>query len=277
MILTSLLIASMRGSRQTSEPMTRIRLKISYDGSRYHGWQKQAEGTLTIQGQLESTLSQLLNEPITTIGSGRTDAGVHALAQNVHFETTKDPKRYSWLKALNGMLPADISVRDAWIAPPEFHALYSARRKVYKYRIWNHPVPSPIQRQFSYWIPGNLSLDSLNLLAAGLIGTHDFASFQSAGTELKTTVRTLFKSQWVQRSPRILEYTVEGTGFLKQMVRNIVGTQLFLEKQGKGVEALIEILKTRDRQRAKDPAPPQGLFLNQVHYPRALDNTCVRL
>ncbi len=257
--------------------MRKIKLLIAYDGSTFQGWQKQP-GHQTIQGTLETVLSQIYNEPIRTIGSGRTDAGTHAVGQVVHFEAPKqiasEPKL---VRSLNALLPETIAVKAAWLAPEDFHALASARRKTYIYRIWNHPIRSAFWNQRALWVPAPLDLDALNLLARHLLGRKDFKSFQSQGTPVKSTVRLIDGCTFVARAGHLIEFRIRGNGFLKQMVRNLVGTLLHLERNKGGVADLEAIFQARDRQKAKATASAHGLYLYRVEYPAALDNKCLKL
>jgi tRNA pseudouridine38-40 synthase len=257
--------------------MRKIRLHISYDGTAYQGWQKQP-GRNTVQGTLESVLTQIYSEPIKTIGSGRTDAGTHAVHQVVHFEAPKvlstEPKL---MRSLNAMLPPDIVVKSAWLAPEDFHALASAKRKTYVYRIWNHPTRSALWHSRALWIPNDLNLANLQAMAKECEGLKDFKSFQSQGTPVKTTIRRVYSCQWSYRSKHLLELRICGTGFLKQMVRNLVGTMLHLERNGASTEAFTAVFAALDRQAAKATAAAHGLYLYRVDYPATLDNKCRKL
>lgn len=257
--------------------MRKIKLLLSYDGTDYLGWQKQPGGP-TIQGTLEAALTQLYNEPIRTIGSGRTDAGTHAVGQVVHYEAPKilaaEPKL---VRALNALLPDTISVKGAWLAPEDFHALASARRKTYIYRIWNHPVRSALWNKRALWVPQPLDIAHLDRLAQQLVGRKDFKSFQTSGTPVNSTVRTIDGCRFKVRKGPLVEFRIRGNGFLKQMVRNLVGTLLYLERTKGGIGELRAILEARDRQAAKTTVPAHGLYLYRVEYPAALDNKCLKL
>jgi tRNA pseudouridine38-40 synthase len=167
---------------------------------------------------------------------------------------------------LNRLLPEDISVKRAVLAPKNFHALASSVGKTYVYRVWNEATPNPFIKDFSLWISKPLDLRELNALAEVFLGTHDFKSFQTRGTPVPDTTRTLKISRWVERRKGLLEYQVRGDGFLKQMVRNLVGLQLFALRKGLTPEDLRMILNAKDRQAAKDTAPAHGLILWKVHY-----------
>lgn len=261
--------------------MGRIKLLVSYDGTDFCGWQKQkvhkhSPELPSIQETLEKALSSLFNEPIDLMGSGRTDAGVHAKGQIAHFDTEKPlPKDLCW--ALKSLLPSTIVVKDSWTAPRDFHATLSATHKTYRYWIWNNPRPTALLARYSNWVRAPLDLEYLNKQAALFTGEHDFKSFQSVGTPVAHTVRTVFKAKWSQKSESLVQFEVTGSGFLKQMVRNLVGTQIDLFVKGRPVEEMTKILGYRDRTKAGPAAQPQGLFLHRVYYPEDLDNKCRRI
>ncbi len=257
--------------------MHKIKLLISYDGTPYLGWQKQP-GHPTVQGLLESVLTQIYNEPIRTIGSGRTDTGTHAVGQVAHYEAPKTlPNEAKLVRSLNALLPESICIKEAWLAPEDFHALASARRKTYIYRIWNHPVRSALWANRALWVPQPLDIQKLDRLAQACIGRKDFKSFQSQGTPVKSTVRVMDVCRFMQRKGPLLEFRIRGNGFLKQMVRNLMGTLLHLERHQGGVADLQAIFKAQDRQAAKTTAAAHGLYLYRVQYPSALDNKCRKL
>lgn len=256
----------------------RIKLLLSYDGTDYCGWQKQkahkhASEKPNLQETVEKALSKIFNEPIKLSASGRTDAGVHAMAQIAHFDTKRQlPKDICW--ALKAKLPLDIVAKNAWVAPDEFHSTLSAVKKTYRYWIWNHQRPTALLNRYSYWVRKPLDLDFLNDCSKYLIGQKDFKSFQSVGTELRHTTRTIYKAEWTVRKSGMVQFEITGNGFLKQMVRNVVGTQIDLFLQNKTPEKMLEIIAQEDRKKAGSAAPPQGLFLYKVYYPNQLDNKC---
>lgn len=245
--------------------MARIRLTVAYVGTNYNGWQFQKNGT-SIQEELETRLSRICDRPVRVHGSGRTDSGVHAIGQVAHFDAP-DGTNIPWQKALNSMLPKDIVIVDARPVSEDFHARFSARSKRYAYTLWTEPDYILPQRAPFVWGVRSLDLDALDQAAVLLAGTHDFASFQNAGTELKTTVRTL---EPISRGPGLCrgEWVLyfQADGFLKQMVRNLVG---FLVGVGRGRLSPADgprILLARDRKQAPPSAPPQGLCLEEVFY-----------
>ncbi|MBX3020813.1 MAG: tRNA pseudouridine(38-40) synthase TruA [Bdellovibrionales bacterium] len=257
--------------------MRKIRLHLSYDGSNFQGWQKQP-GRSTVQGTLEEVLTQLYAEPVRVVGSGRTDAGTHAVQQVAHFEAPKilssEPKL---MRSLNALLPPEIVVRGAWLAPEDFHSLASARRKTYLYRIWSNPVRSALWHHRALWVPHELDVKFLNSLARQVLGTKDFASFQTTGTPVKSTVRTVDRCHFEQRSKHMIDLQIRGNGFLKQMVRNLVGTMLHLERNQGSIADFRAIFAAHDRQAAKATAAAHGLYLYRVEYPPALDKKCLKL
>jgi tRNA pseudouridine38-40 synthase len=262
----------------------RIKLMISYDGTEFAGWQRQPEeavsaaGRTTVQASLEGCLSKIFNQPIRVVASGRTDAGVHAEGQIVHFDAPKELGDTHLIRALNKMTPDSISILRAWSAPDDFHALFSAEGKTYRYVIHNSPIPDALGARYSTRIEKPLDLAILNSLAEPLLGEHDFKSFQTSGTEVKTTVRTITEAHWrpLDASNKV-EFRISGTGFLKQMVRNILGTLIYLHQNGGTPADMKAILAARDRRQAKNTAAPEGLYLHQVYYPPELDNQCREL
>jgi len=270
-----------------------IKMIIAYDGTDYAGWQRQAEDSPdprpTLQATLESALSKLFNRTIKVQASGRTDAGVHAEAQVVHFnmplgengqpvKTTEELKNL--VHSLNAMTPKSLAITKAFTAPSDFNALHSAVRKTYRYQIHNSPIPHPHRRLYSAWVKKPLDINKLNGLCEMLIGTHDFKSFQTSGTPIKNTVRTIEQARWsfaTSAAPDWLHFHITGTGFLKQMVRNIVGTALYLHNTNGTPADMLAILQACDRQKAKQCAQPEGLFLESVEYPTDLDNQCREL
>lgn len=259
--------------------MARYRMLISYDGTDFCGWQKQKDHhefapTLpSIQETLEKALSTILNHEVRTLASGRTDAGVHAVGQVVHFDSDrKMPRDLCW--ALKGKLPPSISAKALYSAPDDFHALHSAVRKTYRYWIWNHPRAPALLHRYSWWLRNPVNLDRLNQSAEHLLGEKDFSSFRSTGTEVLHSVRRIDRALWRERRPGLIEFEITGGGFMKQMVRNIVGTMVELEMKGKSPELMNEIIELKDRTKAGIAAPAQGLFLRQVTYPKTLDNKC---
>ena len=254
----------------------RIRLLISYQGLKYYGWQKQKQH-VSVQSNIEQVLKQILRDDISLIGASRTDAGAHALGQNAHFDTSK-PLPHQFKKALNSLLwPKDICVRKAWIAPSHFHALRSATAKSYKYLILNRDKPCVFRTGQIYWYPHPLDIKSLNQMSQCIEGQHDFKSFQNKGTWVKSTIRNISFARWQKTQENKVVFHIKGEGFLKQMIRNIVGTKLMILRKKEGLKRWREILKAKDRKLAYQSAPACGLYLCQVYYPLELNNQCKKL
>lgn len=256
----------------------RIRLEVAWDGSEFGGWQKQPSGTLTIQEIFERVISQIYNEKISVTASGRTDRGVHAYSQTLSFTVNKPSPAPDLVHAINSMTPRSITVKNAWEAPLEFHVQKSVRAKTYIYRVYNAPRPHAIMNRYSHWVRQPLNLDRLQAMAELLKGRHDFVSFQNQGANTLTTTRTIYKSLWRKVNDEgLIEYRVTGSGFLKQMVRNLVGTMLDIEIRGEPPETLQEIIQAKKRAAARVTAPANGLFLWRVYYTRDLDIKCRKL
>lgn len=260
---------------------TKVRFTVAYDGTGYCGWQKQKQADqISVAHMIEKALERVFNEKIVLFASGRTDAGVHALNQVCHFSTHRklDPaKKWDMIWALNSHLPQGITIKKAWIAPEEFHATISATHKTYRYLILNRPRPSAHLARHMDWVRKSLDIDHLQASAQFLVGNHDFKSFQSVGTPITDTVREVFQADWKWRRPDVLQFTITGDGFLKQMVRNIVGTCLMLERRQENPGRMKEILEAMDRRQAGPPAPANGLYLLRVYYPQDLDKQCIEL
>lgn len=245
--------------------MRRIRLTLAYDGTAYAGWQVQPN-VPTIQGTLGAVLCRIEGGPVRVTGAGRTDAGVHAHAQEAHFDTEKPHSDVTWVRALNAQLPRDIVVLAAREVEPEFHARHSAGAKHYRYRILNRPVPCPFRRAMAWYVPIPLDRDAMHEAARLLVGEHDFSGFRASGCAARSAVRRLDRLE-VSRQGDEVVLDVVGSGFLKQMVRNIAGT---LVEVGRGVRPpawVGEVLRARDRTRAGETAPAWGLALVSVSYP----------
>lgn len=242
-----------------------IRLTLEYDGSGYHGWQRQPNG-LTIQEVLETALAKLLGQAVRVHASGRTDAGVHALGQVAHFQTAAPLPVTAFRDGLNSLLPRDIAVLSAAEAPPDFHARYSAAAKTYEYRILNRPVPSPLHRHTCWWLRRPLDLHRLQAATPLIIGEHDFAAFQASGSEVKTTVRRVLSAAWQAQPGGWFSFRITANGFLRGMVRNLVGTMVEVGWGKRPAEDMTRILASRDRRQAGPTAPAAGLFLVEVIY-----------
>ena len=244
-----------------------LKLIVEYDGTDYVGWQRQPEG-VSIQGLLEDALAAFEGGPVTVHGAGRTDAGVHALGQVASVEVTATHDAHAIQRGLNAVLPLDVRVTDVTDAPNGFHARFSARAKVYEYRIVNASFVSAFQHRFAWHVPGRLDAGKMRAAAAGLAGTHDFAAFQGTGTTVHSTVRTIHRISWRDGGgfDRPLVMEIEGDGFLRHMIRNIAGTLVEVGFGRWPVERVAAILESRARMQAGPTAPSSGLFLVEVKY-----------
>ncbi len=245
----------------------KIRLRIEYDGSAFVGWQIQRSDQSTIQAALEWAVFQITKERVRVYGAGRTDAGVHALGQVAHFTTESGIPTERFRKALNSNLPRDISVLSSVDATESFDSRRDARGKIYRYRILNRPQRSALERLRSWHIRKPLDLAAMRIAAEHLEGEHDFSSFRASGCAAKSPVRRIHRLKVSENIADIVEVEIFATAYLKQMVRNIVGT---LVKVGLGAvspDALPGILAARNRQAAFQTAPARGLYLMKIFYP----------
>jgi tRNA pseudouridine38-40 synthase len=244
--------------------MRNIRLIVEYDGTAYCGWQRQENG-LSIQEVLERCIGRMTGERIQLNGSGRTDAGVHALGQVANFRTCSRLGEWNLLMGINSLLPPDIAVREVRDVDPDFHARFAARRKTYLYRICNRPVRSALERHYAWFVWEPLALERIEAGLSRLIGTHDFTSFCATHSDGADRIRTVLRAS-VVRAGEIVEISMEADGFLRYMVRTIVGTLVEVGRGKIPPERITAILAARDRRLAGMTAPPQGLFLKDVTY-----------
>jgi len=246
---------------------TNYQLIIAYDGSEFGGWQVQPNA-VSIQELIEKALQTILREPITLTGSGRTDAGVHAIGQVANFFTSKTPDPYRLRASLNGLLPKSIRIKEVSTADHNFHARYSAKRKCYHYRLCTAEVQLPFQRPYSWHIRFPFDAAALKQAAHYLIGEHDFTSFANeahSGSAAKNAVRSLYRLDCIPEDDGWrLEF--EANGFLYKMVRNITGTLIEVAAGKRCPNEMSAILEAKDRKEAGQAAPPQGLFLISVSY-----------
>ena len=259
--------------------MRQFRLTLAYDGADLVGWQRQPSGT-SVQALVEDVLAILDGQPVTITGAGRTDAGVHALGQVASFSLARDIAPDTLVRALNFHLPPSVRAVEAAEVPPQFHARFSAKSKTYRYQIWTGPVHPPMIRSFSWHVPGPLDVEAMDSAARRLEGLHDFAAFQSVGTEVPDTERTIMSSHvqtgasdrpgvlggLTTSAGRLVTYEVTGSGFLRHMVRGIVGTLVEIGLGRHNPGWINTVLESRDRAEAGRNAPPQGLFLVRVTY-----------
>ncbi|WP_027370681.1 tRNA pseudouridine(38-40) synthase TruA [Desulfovermiculus halophilus] len=244
--------------------MPRLKLIVAYTGTHFQGWQVQP-GTRTVQGCLQDALSTICSQKVVVHGSGRTDSGVHALGQVAHADVPQKRCDVPWVRALNRMLPEDIAVREAQYVHPGFHAQYSAREKEYVYSLWTHPeYVLPQDRPFVWWMPG-VEAAPLREAAEVIRGEHDFAAFQNAGTPVAHTVRRLHDVEIRDRDRRI-DCSFTANGFVKQMVRNLMGALVAVGRGKMGIGQLRSLLESRDRRLGPATAPARGLTLVQVGY-----------
>lgn len=247
--------------------MRNLKFTLQYDGTNYVGWQRQAEGT-SIQALVEDALAPIAGSRVVVHGAGRTDAGVHALGQvaTAALDTTLEPATIA--RALNAVLPTDIRVLSVEDVPTEFHARFSAVGKTYEYRIVNAPIVSPFLVRYTWHVPQPLDVASMKSAALGLIGQHDFAAFKAAGSVVSSTVRVIHSIDWLDgeghSSPIVMR--IAGDGFLRHMVRNIVGTLVEVGLRRWPADRVADILGSGDRARAGPTVPAHGLFLIRVEY-----------
>lgn len=245
--------------------MYNYKLTIQYDGTRYRGWQVQGNTDLTIQGKLEGVLSRLTGQLVEVHGSGRTDAGVHALGQVANVKLPHPVEPSELLGELNRYLPADIGVIAAEPAPERFHARLNARSETYRYRIWNSAIPNVLERSYLYVLPESLDVAAMERAAADLVGTHDFRSFCGLKRFKKSTVRTITDISITQDGAEVrLEFT--GNGFLMRMVRILAGTLVEVGLGQREADSMPAVLAAQDRAAAGPALPAQGLALVRVEY-----------
>jgi tRNA pseudouridine38-40 synthase len=248
-----------------------IRLLVSYDGTDFSGWQRQRHDS-TIQGEIERCLSLMTREKIDLHGAGRTDAGVHAEGMVAHFATDSAISCHDFLRALNSMLPGAIRILEVDDADPHFHSRFSAIGKRYQYKIFTGKIQPPELRLYSVHINCKLYLPAIKECMELLQGTHDFASFENSGSRDKSicsgrgSVRTIYKAELIEEPPFVLIFQFTGDGFLRNMIRNLVGTLLEVGRKKRSVEEFAEILQAKDRTMAAATASAHGLFLKEVLY-----------
>lgn len=245
-------------------PNMNIKLTIEYDGTNYQGWQVQPNG-VTVQEVLEQALEKILGVKSRLNGSGRTDAGVHALGQAANFFSSGEIDLWRLQRGLNALTPPDIVISEAVAVPDSFDARRDARSRVYQYRIWNHPWPSPFYRRYSWHIHDPLNIAAMEEAIRFLEGEHDFASFQASGCDAAHSVRKVYGNS-LRRQDKLLCYTIEATAYLRHMVRNIIGTLVEVGRGERSTQDFADLLTARDRTRAGPTAPPQGLFLMEAKY-----------
>jgi tRNA pseudouridine38-40 synthase len=241
-----------------------IKLTIEYDGTDFCGWQKQV-GRRTVEGVLNNALSVVLNEEVSIIGSGRTDAKVHALGQVANFKSETQISLDRFSRAVNSYLPRDVAILFAEEVPMEFHSRFDPKRKTYLYKVQNASVCRPVYRNYAGHYYRNLEEEKMRKALQIFVGEHDFKAFMSAGSKIKKTVRTIYKAE-ISRENDLLIIEVEGNGFLYNMVRRIVGIVLEAGSGSLEIDEISKILEEKDNRRTMRLAPPQGLYLKTVKY-----------
>ncbi len=244
--------------------MRNLRLDLCYDGSRYKGWQRLKEGDNTIQGKLENVLSRILDEPIEVVGSGRTDAGTHAMKQVANFHCESDMPCEQILALLRRYLPEDIGIYSCRNVSPRFHARLNAKKKTYRYRVWNSENPCVFDRKYVYADTRALDIDAMQKGAIRFVGEHDFSAFCSNHSKKKSTVRYIERFEIKKQGDEIV-FTVTGNGFLHHMVRIMVGTVLEVGVGERTAES-IDVLFGGERAAAGALVPACGLCLMEVNY-----------
>ena len=242
---------------------------VEYDGSAYNGWQKQNIG-LGIQTVVEKALSKVANHQINSICAGRTDTGVHARSQVIHFDTITERDNYGWLAGVNSNLPPDINITWVKNVNDDFHARFSASKRKYSYKILNQKTRSSLSRNFFWWVYDELDVNQMQSGAKYLIGKHDFTSFRATSCQASSPIREIFDIQ-IQKNDEGLRITLTANAYLQRMVRNIVGALVQIGKQEKDAKWMHDVLKGRDRKLAGIAAPAHGLTLLAVKYPNEFD------
>jgi tRNA pseudouridine38-40 synthase len=242
-----------------------FKMTIEYDGTRFHGWQIQKDDP-TIQDAIEKALATMTGQPVRLNGAGRTDAGVHAVGQvaNFHCETGLEAREIQ--RGLNSLLPPDIVIRSCSIVAASFHARFDAKSKLYRYRISNQRVPNAIGRQYEWFVRHPLDISAMRTALNQLVGRHDFSAFEGAGSPRAHSIRTVSTADLSVVSQGRLEVTVAADGFLRYMVRNMIGTTVAAGSGKIAASDVSDILASGDRSQAAPTAPPHGLCLVKVSY-----------
>lgn len=258
---------SAQAGRDSYPTTTRIALRVEYNGARFSGWQKQKSPTLaTIQGALEAALSKVADSTIEVVCAGRTDSGVHATAQIVHFDTPIDRGVKAWELGVNSLLPPTIRVTQAQVVDDKFHARFSAVYRRYNYILHRRSVASALIGDLVTTQRRNLDVDAMNAGAKFLLGEQDFSSFRAAGCQSKTANRCIIEASFSE-SGEYLVFSICANAFLQHMVRNIMGSMLAVGSGAKSPDWIESLLAAKDRTQAAITAPPQGLYLVEVGYP----------
>ena len=243
----------------------KIALGVEYLGTDFHGWQIQKSGLRTVQGVVEPALSKIANHPVRVFCSGRTDAGVHAQEQVIHFETKTTRTDGAWLFGGNANLPSDVNFKWAKEVNDDFHARFNAYARSYEYKIHHHPVRSSLKTGYYLWEPRSLNIDDMRKAAAFLLGEHDFSCFRGSMCQAKSPIKTIEYLQ-IDEIGDDLIIKVKANAFLHHMVRNLVGTLLKVGRGEESTEWMLSVLASKDRKEAGPTAEPQGLYFVKAHY-----------
>lgn len=244
--------------------MSRYALTLAYDGSGFSGWQTQPDRSAA-QDALERALSVVADEPIRTVCAGRTDAGVHALRQVVHFDTEATRPPTAWVRGVNAQLPVSIAVRSVTAVSGDFHARYGAARRRYRYLLYRSGVRHPLLAQRTGWTFRGVDVDRMRLAARALVGEHDFSAFRSAQCQAASPVRRLETLSLCERGPFVV-FTFVANAFLHHMIRNLVGSLLAVGEGRRDPGWIADLLAARDRTRAAATFAPDGLYLDGAQY-----------
>lgn len=241
-------------------------LTVSYDGSCFYGWQKQAGALPTVQTALENALSQIAGESVSVTVAGRTDTGVHATAQVVHFDTQAIRPQQAWVRGVNVNLPEGVAVLQAQQVVPHFHARFDAYGRHYRYLLQSSPVRSPLLIGKAGWTHLELDLELMQQAAKLLEGTKDFSSFRASMCQAKSTIKTIYRAD-ISGTPELLKLDLHGNAFLHHMVRNIMGALVYVGSKRLSVEAFAQLVDEKSRLKAPPTFMPDGLYLTGVDYP----------
>jgi tRNA pseudouridine38-40 synthase len=253
-------------------PTTRLAVGISYKGTNYHGWQSQPQHANTLQQQITYALSMIANHEVELVASGRTDAGVHAIEQIAHFDTSAVRTEHTWLSGVNHYLPDDISINWVKQVTHDFHARFAAFKRCYKYKIYNQSINSPFYINSYAWICQKLDIAAMSQALSIFVGEHDFNAFRNSACQAKSSVREIYQAH-IKEKDAVITTTIDGNAFLHNMVRNIMGMVILV---GRGRQSLAQVqamLESKKRPSGAPTAPANGLYLTRVFYDKdVLDN-----
>lgn len=245
--------------------MNNYKLTIQYDGGRYKGWQRLGDSENTVQGKIENAISVMTGYPVEIIGSSRTDAGVHALAQVANFKISDQLPESKIMNFLNHYLPPDISITEVVQVDDRFHARYNAKDKTYIYKIWNEAYSHPFMRKYSMHVAKKLDIELMKKAAQHFIGEHDFTAYSNAKSKKKDAVRTIYSLD-IEEVDGFIQFRVSGNGFLYNMVRKIVGTLIEVGLGDKKAEDIPAIIASKERSQTGGMAEAYGLYLEKIHF-----------